>query len=207
MVWVPIALSRDVPMGTTRAVILDGQELVVWRGEGRTVQVWEDRCPHRGMRLSFGFVRGDALNCLYHGWQYGSGASCARIPAHPDLTVPPTIKAKAYASTETGGMVWVNLAGSTEPPPVFLAGLAIVSLAVMSDLPTVLRLLGNPAPHAEAQLVEISLDGVNLTIGWHVPQRGKILLHVVSPDPGNVESKALIALHRLRAEAERKVVS
>ena len=61
MVWVPIALSRDVPMGTTRAVILDGQELVVWRGEGRTVQVWEDRCPHRGMRLSFGFVRGDAL--------------------------------------------------------------------------------------------------------------------------------------------------
>jgi nitrite reductase/ring-hydroxylating ferredoxin subunit len=207
MVWVPIALSRDVPVGTTRAVILDGQELVVWRGDGRTAQVWEDRCPHRGMRLSFGFVRGDALNCLYHGWEYGAGASCARIPAHPDLAVPPTIKAKAYAATETGGMIWVDLAGANEAPPVFLAGLPIASLAIMADLRTVLRLLGNPAPHAEAQVVETSLDGVPLTVGWHVPQPGKIMLHIVSTDPGNVESRALVALHRLRAEAERKAAA
>lgn len=204
MVWVPIALSRDVPVGTTRAVILDGQELVVWRGDGRTAQVWEDRCPHRGMRLSFGFVRGDALNCLYHGWEYGAGAACRRIPAHPDLTVPPTIKAKTFASAETGGMIWVDLAGASAPPPVVLAGLPIVSLAVMADLPAVLRRLGDPLPHAEAQLVEASLDGVPLTIGWHVPAAGKIMLHVVSTDPGNVESKALVALHRLRADAERR---
>jgi phenylpropionate dioxygenase-like ring-hydroxylating dioxygenase large terminal subunit len=103
--WTPIALSRDIPNGSTRAVILDGRELVIWRAESGAARVWEDRCPHRGMRLSFGFVRGETLNCLYHGWQYGASGSCRKIPAHPDLTVPPTIRANAYASTETGGFI------------------------------------------------------------------------------------------------------
>ena len=62
--WVPIALGRDVPRATTRAVILGGEELVAWRAEGGAVAIWEDRCPHRGMRLSFGFVRGDS--CLLY---------------------------------------------------------------------------------------------------------------------------------------------
>src|ERR1700712_4572612 len=113
--WVPIALSRDVPKGVTRAVILDGEELVAWRAEAGTMQVWEDRCPHRGMRLSYGFIRGERLNCLYHGWEYGADASCRRIPAHPDLTVPPTIKAKAYEATESGGLVLANLDGAGPP--------------------------------------------------------------------------------------------
>ncbi len=139
--WVPIALSRDVPTGTTRAAVVDGQELAAWRGERGSVQVWEDRCPHRGMRLSFGFVRGDTLNCLYHGWEYGSRGNCRRIPAHPDLVVPATIKAHAYEATESGGMILVNF-GKSEPPPLIIAGLPIASLALDSTIETVLQLCG-----------------------------------------------------------------
>ena len=91
--WIPIALQKDVPPETTRAVILSGEERVVWRAADGAVQIWEDRCPHRGMRLSLGFVRGNALNCLYHGWEYSAAGPCVRIPAHPDLAVPPTIRA------------------------------------------------------------------------------------------------------------------
>ena len=154
MVWVPVALSRDVPKNTNRTVLLDGRKLTVARA-------------HRSIEIQ------DAATC------------------------------RPYASTETGGMIWLNPDPFTEPPPVFLAGLSIVSLAINSDLGTVLRLLGNPAPHDDAQLVEASLGGVNLTIGWHVPNAGKIVLHITSTDPGNVESRALIALHHLRAEAEQ----
>jgi hypothetical protein len=109
---------------------------------------------------------------------------------------------RAYSATETGGMVWINPAGMTEPPPVFLAGLSIVSLAIKADAATILRLLGNPTPHPDAQLVEVTLDGVNLMLGWHTPQPGRTMLHVVTTDPGNVESRALVALHHLRAAAE-----
>jgi nitrite reductase/ring-hydroxylating ferredoxin subunit len=200
--WIPIALGRDVPAGTTRAIILDGAELVIWRAESGSVQVWEDRCPHRGMRLSFGFVRGEALNCLYHGWQYGAAGPCQRIPAHPDLIVPSTIRAKAYAATESGGLVLVNL-GDPGPPPVFLAGLPIASLAIEAKSGAVLQLLGG-SPASDTQLIETTRGGVRLTIGWHAPSAQKTMLHAVALDPGNVESKALVALHQLRSEAERK---
>ena len=199
--WVPLALSRDVPKGVTRAVTLEERELVVWRGESGTVQVWEDRCPHRGMRLSFGFVRGDALNCLYHGWEYGAGASCRRIPAHPDLVVPATIRANAYESTESGGMILVNL-GPSAPPPLILAGLPIASLALASDIATVLRLCEG-TPETDVQAFATVLDGVAVTIGWHVSRPGHLMLHVVARDPG-VESRAIFALHGLRARAEAK---
>ncbi len=153
MVWVPVALSRDIPKNTNRTLLLEGSKLTVERA-------------HRTIRIN-------------------------------DIAT-----SSAYAATETGGMIWLNPDGMTQAPPVFLAGLSIVSLAIASDLPTVLRLLGNPTPQPDAQVVEVSLDGVALLVGWHVPETEKIVLHVTSTDPGNVESKALVALHHLRAAAE-----
>jgi len=200
--WVPVALSRDVPRGNTRAVTLEGLELAVWRGDTGGVQVWEDRCPHRGMRLSFGFVRGDTLNCLYHGWQYGPNASCTRIPAHPDLAVPATIRAKAFAATETGGMIMVNL-GESNPQPLILAGLPVASMAIGSDIETVRQLLETTTPVEDVQAFETELEGVALTIGWHSSRPGHVMLHAVARDPGT-ESKAIVALHHLRAAAERR---
>jgi phenylpropionate dioxygenase-like ring-hydroxylating dioxygenase large terminal subunit len=162
--WTPIALSRDVPDGVTRAVRLDGHELVIWRGAGQA-HVWEDRCPHRGMRLSLGFVRDNSLNCLYHGWQYGGSSSCVRIPAHPDLTVPPSIKANAYASAEAGGLIWVRLAGEDALPDLPETATPVLSLAVDAD--------GLDAP-----FVDVPFDGATLSIRWHSVQPGKIMLHV-----------------------------
>lgn len=132
MPWTALALSRDVPTEQTRAVKVEGREIVIWRGADGEAHVWEDRCPHRGMRLSFGFVRGNALNCLYHGWKYGASGSCAGIPAHPDLTVPPTIKANVFPVHEAGGMVWANLDGRDGEPPVMPEGVAPVVSTVFA---------------------------------------------------------------------------
>ncbi|HWA20404.1 MAG TPA: Rieske (2Fe-2S) protein [Devosia sp.] len=201
MSWIPLALSRDVPPGTTRAVILDGQELVLWRGEAGTIQVWEDRCPHRGMRLSFGFVRGDSLNCLYHGWQYGAGSRCMRIPAHPDLEVPPSIRATALEASESGGFILIDR-GETMPPPAIPAETPIASLAIDAESGTLLQLCGAKLL-AGADVFETRLDGIALTLGWHAVRSGHLMLHAVARDAG-AESRALLALHDLRASAERK---
>ncbi|MEO7222510.1 MAG: Rieske (2Fe-2S) protein [Devosia sp.] len=202
--WVPIALGRDVPKGATRAIILDGRELVIWRRESGAVHVWEDRCPHRGMRLSFGFVRGEALNCLYHGWQYGASASCQKVPAHPDLVVPPSIKANAFASAETGGFILVSLDAEPGPPPVLLAGRPIASLAIATTQEKLAGLITG-TPLDSVQGLSASIDGVTANLGWHVAGPDRLMLHAVAVDPGNVESRVLVALHKLRAAAEQTV--
>jgi nitrite reductase/ring-hydroxylating ferredoxin subunit len=107
--WIPLALSTSIEPATSAGAIVDGVELVVWRDSKGVAHVWEDRCPHRGMRLSFGFVRGDHIACLYHGWQYDTGGQCRHIPAHPELEVPATIKVQTYAAAERDGLIWTRL--------------------------------------------------------------------------------------------------
>jgi len=106
--WFPLALATDIAPGTAAGAVLDGAEIVVWRDGAGAAHVWEDRCPHRGMKMSFGFVRGDRLACLYHGWEYDGAGQCQSIPAHPDLEVPKSICITGYHGAEAGGMIWVH---------------------------------------------------------------------------------------------------
>jgi nitrite reductase/ring-hydroxylating ferredoxin subunit len=117
--WYSIAVSEGLEPGTSAGTHLFDKEIVVWRDTAGAAHAWEDRCPHRGMRLSFGFVRGDRIACLYHGWQYDTAGQCRHIPAHPDLEVPAAIRTTAYACSERLGMVWVysNLESETPPDP------------------------------------------------------------------------------------------
>lgn len=186
--WTAIALSRDVPPGVTRAVLLDGRELVIWRGHG-AAHVWEDRCPHRGMRLSLGFVRDNSLNCLYHGWQYGASSSCIRIPAHPDLTVSATIKANAYEAAEAGGLVWVRFGGSSPLPAPPQGVTPVLSFAVEADG------LDDPNPI-------IPFEGAQLHLRWHRSGPGRIMVHAVlegTADP----VRATAFLRRMRNDMEQ----
>lgn len=166
MPWTAIALSRDIPPENTRAVIVDGREIVIWRGADGAAHVWEDRCPHRGMRLSFGFVRGDALNCLYHGWRYGASGSCAGIPAHPDLTVPPTIKANVFPVREAGGMVWTRFGeGNDEPPalPGDAVPVASITINATATLPA-----------------SVTIEGGTLYLQAHSPAPDRVTVHAVA---------------------------
>ena len=165
------------------------------------MQVWEDRCPHRGMRLSFGFVRGDALSCLYHGWEYGAGASCRRIPAHPGLVVPATIKANAYVSVEAAGMIWTREGDDTSFPAMPDA-IQLLSLAVDADPETIMALCAS-TPQGAAQIFAAELDGTTFHIGWHEAGRDKTMLHVSTPDAVD-PPVALRAIRGLRDRAETK---
>lgn len=125
--WYPVALAGGLERGASAGTRLFGRELVVWRDGAGAAHVWEDRCPHRGMRLSFGFVRDNHIACLYHGWQYDGSAHCRYIPAHPDLAVPNTIRVATYPSQERLGMIWAFDAIDGEAPPLALAERAPVT--------------------------------------------------------------------------------
>ena len=115
--WIAVGLESQIQPSSSNPAVVGGQALAVWRGENGPVNVWEDRCPHRGMRLSFGFVRGDTLRCIYHGWGYATDGQCTTIPAHPDLKPPKTICANAFPAESRYVIVWTNLSKSPSAPP------------------------------------------------------------------------------------------
>jgi nitrite reductase/ring-hydroxylating ferredoxin subunit len=109
-VWFPVELSRHVPQGEVVQSMLHGQELALWRSADGKLQAWENRCPHRSVRLTLGFVADDQLVCRYHGWRYGSDGRCTGVPSTPALSPPPAACVRVYACREAGGIVWASLA-------------------------------------------------------------------------------------------------
>ena len=98
--WTPVALARDLPPLGVLPVCVDGIDMALWRSATGRLAAWADRCPHRGMRLSHGFVRGETLACIYHGWVYGEDGACRHIPAHPAMVPPATIRTEAFLCRE-----------------------------------------------------------------------------------------------------------
>lgn len=105
--WYPIASSEDLPFRHVYQGQLLGRELAVWRADDGNVNVWENRCLHRGVRLSIGVNEGQELKCQYHGWRYANrSAGCTYIPAHPADAPARRIENRKYPVREAFGLVW-----------------------------------------------------------------------------------------------------
>jgi phenylpropionate dioxygenase-like ring-hydroxylating dioxygenase large terminal subunit len=117
--WHPVALAADIAAGALLATDLLDTRIVLWRDGGGALHAWEDRCPHRGTRLSLGALQQDTLRCAYHGWAFGGDGRCKHIPALPALGEA-TLKARVavYQVQERYGLAWVCLGapGDAMPP-------------------------------------------------------------------------------------------
>ena len=114
--WYPIAPSWKVgrnPLGLTRL----GERIVLWRdGEG-AVHALEDRCPHRGARLSLGWNLGDRLACWYHGVEVGADGTVLDVPAVDSCPLVGQPAVRRYRCREVRGAVfaWFGDALHEEP--------------------------------------------------------------------------------------------
>lgn len=129
--WVPVAASDDVVPRHVFQGKLSGQELAIWRADDGFVNVWENRCLHRGVRLSIGVNTGTELVCQYHGWRYANrNAGCTYIPAHPADAPPRTICNRTYPVHEANGLIWTHLGEGESGAPEALPEAPLVLRAV-----------------------------------------------------------------------------
>ncbi|OED36419.1 oxidoreductase [Chromatiales bacterium (ex Bugula neritina AB1)] len=116
--WHPIATSEELPLRHVYHGQILGRELAVWRADDGNVNVWENRCLHRGVRLSIGINDGQELACQYHGWRYSNRtAGCTYIPAHPADAPARTICNNTYPVSERYGLVWTTEAATDTTVP------------------------------------------------------------------------------------------
>ena len=111
----PVALLRDVQTASIARARLEGVDLALWRDDEDAVHVWEDRCPHRGVRLSAGRNLGHGLQGVYHGWTFGKDGSATNVPAEGNKAFP-DIRVRTIASEVRDGFVWACLADSDAKP-------------------------------------------------------------------------------------------
>ena len=116
--WHPVARSTQIAAGAMLAADLLETRVLLWRDASGALHAWEDRCPHRGTRLSMGTLQDDTVRCPYHGWRFGSDGRCQHIPALPDA--PLKAQASVYHAQERYGLAWVCLGTPAHAaPPAF----------------------------------------------------------------------------------------
>lgn len=107
--WYAVARAVDVTPGPVPVALL-GERLVLWRGPGGAVTAAPDRCPHREAPLSLGEMEDGCLVCAYHGWTFGDGGQCVRVPSSdPGTPVPPKAHLSTVHVAERYGLVWICL--------------------------------------------------------------------------------------------------
>ena len=168
--WHPVASAHDVPHRHVHQAQLLGRELAVWRADDDYVNVWENRCLHRGVRLSIGSNDGTELRCQYHGWRYANrSAGCTYIPAHPADAPARTICNRTFSSVERYGLVWSGESPVGDPPTVDVleAGkpFGLRNLPVDASVELTVRHLRShrfsPCGRLDAEAAEMTVDGVD----------------------------------------------
>jgi phenylpropionate dioxygenase-like ring-hydroxylating dioxygenase large terminal subunit len=117
--WYPVLPSwrlHDAPLGVTRL----GENLVLWRDKDGALRALEDRCPHRGARLSLGWNLGDRVACWYHGVEVKGDGVVASVPAIEKCPLVGKAAVRSYPAKEAHGAIFVYFGDTLhpEPPPL-----------------------------------------------------------------------------------------
>jgi phenylpropionate dioxygenase-like ring-hydroxylating dioxygenase large terminal subunit len=107
--WYPVARSVNLKNGRAMPVTFAGEPIVILRTETGSVFALEDRCAHRQLPLHLGVVRGEQLQCSYHGWCYDASGRLARIPYLADGGKMPAAArgVRSYPCREAYGLIFI----------------------------------------------------------------------------------------------------
>jgi phenylpropionate dioxygenase-like ring-hydroxylating dioxygenase large terminal subunit len=118
--WYPVLPSwriHDAPVGITRL----GENIVLWRDNQGQVHAIEDRCPHRGARLSLGWNLGERVACWYHGIEIDGSGTVQNVPAVNSCPLEGKQCLRSYAVQEIRGAVLLWFGDALHPQPASLA--------------------------------------------------------------------------------------
>ncbi|TIU52143.1 MAG: Rieske (2Fe-2S) protein [Mesorhizobium sp.] len=203
--WIPVALSADLPAGTVMPAQSPAGPVALWRSRSGRASAFADRCPHRGMRLSHGFVRGETLSCIYHGWGYAQGGNCLRIPAHPALTPPDTIRVATQHVEDGDGIIWISAGEPAARPPRFEGFAPLRSMVAETSIAALEAATGTKAAGG---VLDYTSDDTSVRLLLAPEGPARTLMHVLvnrDSDPNHLiaASRAAEALRRAAEHIER----
>jgi 5,5'-dehydrodivanillate O-demethylase oxygenase subunit len=113
MFWQPVYRCEDLPAGEARPLRIMSEDFTLYRGQGGIAHAVGNRCAHRGVQLSTGFVEDDCIRCLYHGWKFDAEGVCVDLPGGTVKGRPKLIR--SYPTEEYLGLIFVYF-GEGDPP-------------------------------------------------------------------------------------------
>ena len=103
--WYMGGWDHEVMDGKLLERRLLNQPVVFYRGESGQIVALDNRCCHRGAKLSQGRIEGDCVRCMYHGLKFDPTGKCVQIPGQD--RIPPQLGVKSYPLVEKQHIMWI----------------------------------------------------------------------------------------------------
>lgn len=115
--WYVAAWDHEITRALYPATIL-GEDIVLYRTTAGKIAALENACPHRKLPLSMGRLKGDDVECGYHGLTFDCAGTCVRVPGA--ARIPKTAKVRSYPVEERYGLAWIWMgdAGLANPDEI-----------------------------------------------------------------------------------------
>ncbi len=114
--WYYAVPGHRVGRGKMLHRTLLGEPVLIGRDDAGRAFALRDICPHRGIPLSYGRLRGAEVTCCYHGWRFDTAGRCTHIPSliEGQKFEVSRIAVRAYPVHEAQGNIWIFM--DDDPP-------------------------------------------------------------------------------------------
>src|SRR3970040_745751 len=113
--WYVAAWDHELIDGKLLARTLLEKPVVLYKGESGKVWALDNRCAHRGAKLSNGRLEGDCVRCMYHGLKFDPGGKCVQIPGQDNI--PPKFGVRSYPVLERDHLVGIWMVHGAKDDP------------------------------------------------------------------------------------------
>jgi phenylpropionate dioxygenase-like ring-hydroxylating dioxygenase large terminal subunit len=123
--WYCAGWSGDLADSPKRIKIAN-HDLVLYRDTSGTAIALSNRCPHRFASLAEGKIKGDSIECPYHGLRFDRTGACVLNP-HGRGIIPPSAKVDSFVLAEKHSALWVWLGNPALADPNNIIDISFVT--------------------------------------------------------------------------------
>src|SRR4051812_42735698 len=113
--WYMAAWDHELIDGKLLARQILEEPVLLYKGDSGKVVALDNRCCHRGAKLSNGRLEGDDVRCMYHGLKFNAAGKCIQIPGQDNI--PPKLGVRSFPVVERQHIVWIWMGDPAKADP------------------------------------------------------------------------------------------
>jgi phenylpropionate dioxygenase-like ring-hydroxylating dioxygenase large terminal subunit len=113
--WYVAAWDHELIDGKLVARTILEEPILLYKGDSGKVVALDERCCHRGAKLSKGRLEGDCVRCMYHGLLYDASGRVVQIPGQDNI--PARLGVRSYPVVERDHLVWIWMGEASKADP------------------------------------------------------------------------------------------
>jgi len=116
--WYMAAWDHELIDGKLVARTILEEPVLLYKGDSGRVVALDNRCCHRGAKLSNGRLEGDDVRCMYHGLKFDPSGTCIQIPGQDNI--PKGLGVRSYPVVEKQRIVWIWMGEPAKADPALI---------------------------------------------------------------------------------------